>query len=238
MFHSKIFSKIRNDFFFPELQYLEANINMRLNNIAVISLGLLVAGTLGAQQESSRFSANIGGGFTQNVGNTGRELDQGWNIGGGFGYNFSQYVGAMIDLGYNQMGINSNTLANVGFPGGDVHIFSATLDPVVHLTPHGHFDLYLIGGGGLYHRTQEFTAPTVAAVTGFDPFFGFYTFGVPATQVLSSYTSNKPGVNIGAGIALGTKWHGKFYAEARYHRIFMGNDRHMDYIPVTFGFRW
>jgi hypothetical protein len=33
-------------------------------------------------------------------------------------------------------------------------------------------------------------------------------------------------VNGGLGIALGTKWHGKFFAEARYDRIFMGNDRH------------
>jgi len=40
------------------------------------------------------------------------------------------------------------------------------------------------------------------------------------------------------GIALGTKWHGKFFAEARYHRIIMGNYGHTDYVPVSFGFRW
>jgi NAD(P)-dependent dehydrogenase (short-subunit alcohol dehydrogenase family) len=27
-------------------------------------------------------------------------------------------------------------------------------------------------------------------------------------------------------------------AEARYNRIFMGNNQHTDYVPVTFGFRW
>jgi hypothetical protein len=53
-----------------------------------------------------------------------------------------------------------------------------------------------------------------------------------------SDTVNKPGVNGGAGIAFGTKWHGKIFAEARYHRIFMGNGAHTDYIPVSFGFRW
>jgi hypothetical protein len=41
---------------------------------------------------------------------------------------------------------------------------------------------------------------------------------------------------VGAGIAFGKKWGGKFFAEARYNRIFIG-DRHTDYIPVTFGFR-
>jgi len=206
------------------------------------TVGLLAMGLLGGQfmsaQEFSHFSFDLGGGFTQPVGNTGRHLDEGWNVRGGAGVNFSQYVGAMVQVDYNRFGINGATLNSAGFPGGDVSVFSATLNPIVHLTPRGHFDLYLIGGGGLYHRTQEFTAPGVAAVTGFDPFFGFYQTAIPTTQVLSSYTVNKPGVNGGAGIAFGTKWHGKIFAEARYNRIFMGNNTHTDYIPVTFGYRW
>jgi hypothetical protein len=184
-----------------------------------------------------RFAFNIGGGFTQPVGNTGRHLDEGWNVTGGGGVNFSPHVGALIQLGYNSFGINAPTLANAGFPGGDVRVFSATLDPIVHVHPRGHVDMYLVGGGGLYHRTQEFTRPSVATVTGFDPFFGFFRFAVPTTQILASYSVNKPGVNGGAGFALGTR-HGKIFAEARYTRIFMGNYRHTDYIPVTFGFRW
>jgi hypothetical protein len=31
---------------------------------------------------------------------------------------------------------------------------------------------------------------------------------------------------------------GKIFAEARYDRVFMGNDWHADYVPVSFGFRW
>jgi hypothetical protein len=54
--------------------------------------------------------------------------------------------------------------------------------------------------------------------------------------IVDSYTVNKPGVDVGAGIAFGKKWGGKFFAEARYNRIYLG-DRHTDYIPVTFGFR-
>lgn len=33
-----------------------------------------------------------------------------------------------LQLGYNSMGINSATWNSLGFPGGDVHVFSATLD--------------------------------------------------------------------------------------------------------------
>ena len=43
-------------------------------------------------------------------------------------------------------------------------VFSATLDPIVHLNPRVRVDVYVTGGGGLFHRYQEFTAPTVSVV--------------------------------------------------------------------------
>jgi hypothetical protein len=49
---------------------------------------------------------------------------------------------------------------------------------------------------------------------------------------------NKPGFSAGAGVAFGTKWHGKVFAEARYVHIFLNNGERADYVPVTFGFRW
>ena len=52
------------------------------------------------------------------------------------------------------------------------------------------------------------------------------------------YSVNKPGFNAGMGVALGTKWHGKVFAEARYVHIFLNNGERADYVPVTFGFRW
>jgi len=197
---------------------------------------VLAVGTACAQ-EASRFMFDVGGGFTTPVGNTGRNVDTGWNIGGGFGANFVPYFGAKIDLNYNSFGINSATLANIGVPGGDMHIFSATLDPIVHLNPHGHVDVYVTGGGGLYHRIVDYTQPSVAIIPGFNGFFGLFPVAVPTTQILSSYSINKPGIDVGAGVAFGTKFHGKIFAEAKYNRIFMGQ-YHTDYIPVTFGFRW
>lgn len=199
---------------------------------------LLFSGSMYAQ-EGSKVAFSLGGGYTQPVGTTATNLDHGWNVAGGLGWNFNSYVGALVDLSYNHTGINSTTLFNEGgFPGGEVNIFSATLDPIVHLTPGHHFDFYLTGGGGLYHMTQEFTQPGVAGFVGYDPFFGFYNGTVSTTQVLASYTVNKPGFDAGAGIEVGTKWHGKLFAEARYNHMFLDNGRHVDWIPVTFGLRW
>jgi len=200
--------------------------------------GLLLAGGLRAQ-EFSRFTGHVGAGFTTPVGDTGTRTDLGWNVRGGAGVNFSPYAGLMVDVGYDNLGINSSTLTNIGVPGGRMSVFSATLNPIVHLTPKRHFDLYVTGGGGLYHRYQEFTAPTVQVTTGFDPFFGFFPVTLAANQVLASYSVNKPGIDAGIGIAFGSKFHGKFFAEARYNRIFMGNNfGDTEYLPVTFGFRW
>ncbi len=72
-------------------------------------------------------------------------------------------------LGYNSFGFNGTTLGNLGYPGGGVNVFSATVDPIVHLTPHSHFDLYAIGGGGLYHWYENFSAPRGR---GHNPFAG------------------------------------------------------------------
>lgn len=200
-------------------------------------MGLLLIGAISAQ-ETPPFAFNVGAGFTTPVGGSGRRLDSGWNFDAGAGYNFSPYVGLMAQFNFNRLDVNSATVNALGFPAGDVRMWSATLDPIIHTHPRGPVDVYFIGGGGWYQRTQEFTRPTTAFFTGFDPFFGFFPIAVPATQVLTSYTVNKPGVNGGMGFSLGTKWHVKFYAEARYHRMFMGNDRHTDLLPVTFGFRW
>ncbi len=208
------------------------------------TLALMACAVLGAAgglraQEFSHFAFNVGAGFTTPVSDTGTRTDLGWNVRAGAGVNFSPYFGVLVNAGYNNLGINSSTLANIGVPGGRISVFSATLDPIVHLTPKRHFDVYVTGGGGLFHRYQEFTAPSVAVTTGFDPFFGFFPIALQANQVLASYSVNKPGIDAGLGVAFGSKWHGKFFAEARYNRIFMG-DRFPDteYLPVTFGFRW
>ncbi len=210
---------------------------MKYSAFSVIVAAAATVASLGAA-EQSKFTFQAGGGFTQGVGRTGTYLDTGWNITGGFGFNFNSYFGALINVSDSGMGINSSTLGTIGVPGGDVNLLTATLDPIVHLTPKGHFDLYVTGGGGLFHRRQEFTTPSVTTAYGFVPFFGFYPTVVPVTQILSSYSVNKPGIDAGVGIAFGTKWHGKIYAEARYDRMFYNSSFHTDYLPVTFGYRW
>jgi hypothetical protein len=199
-------------------------------------IGLLVLASASAQ-EFGKFTFDIGGGFTNSVGSTSRSLDNGWNVRGGVGYNLVPWLGVKANFGYDSMGINSETLTSIGVPGGNVSVFTATVDPVVHLTPRHHMDVYLTAGGGLFHRTQQLTQPTIVIAPGYNPFFGFYSTVIGANQILASSTLNKPGFDVGGGVAFGSLAHGRFFAEARWDRMFVYQSR-MDFVPVTFGFRW
>jgi len=135
----------------------------------------------------------------------GCNTDIGFNTSAGAGYNFNSYLGALVNLNVDSVGVNSPTLNTIGVRGGNVNVFSATLDPIVHLTPHRRVDLYVTGGGGEYRREQIFVAPLFPATYGGVPYFGF-----APNQFVSQSSVNKPGFDAGIGIAVGSKWRGKF----------------------------
>ena len=203
------------------------------------SLLLMVAGgSLLFAQETPRFTFDIGAGFVESVGSTRTQLDKtGWNIDGGFGVNVTHSLAVKLDLGFTDFGINGATLTDVGVPNGDVKIFTSLINPTYHVGGIHHVDFYVFGGGGLFHQYQEFTAPALGTTSFYNPFFGFYPAAGVGQAILSSYSVNKPGYDVGAGIEMGTKWHGKVFAEARYDHMF-NSGSHTDFIPVTFGFRW
>ncbi|MGE5645383.1 MAG: outer membrane beta-barrel protein [Acidobacteriota bacterium] len=193
-----------------------------------------------AAQDTSRLIIEGGGGFSQPVGNSGGRFNTGFNLQAGAGVNLFSRLGVLGEFGYNEFGLTDGALAAAGVPGGTGRIYSVTLNPVFRFNPHGRFDAYLMGGGGYYRRTIEFTKPVLAAVTVFDPFlFGFVTVPVAANQVLASFTQNKAGWNAGAGVTfrLSEDSRTKLFAESRYHYIYTTPVR-TTILPVTFGLRW
>ena len=216
---------------------------MNRTTVCIIACGvaaLVLVPSAVAQNTTSKFSFNVGGGFTEPVRYSESRFNTGFNITGGAGVNVVPNLGVMAEFGFNQLSLSDAILNAAGVPGGTGRIYSVTLDPIVHFNPRGRFDVYAIGGGGFYRRTVEFTQPTVDTVTLFDPFYGvFFPAAVPATQILASFTQNKSGVNIGGGFSVRLRGdsNAKFYAETRYHYIFTSPIR-TALLPVTFGFRW
>jgi hypothetical protein len=187
-----------------------------------------------------KFTGYIGGGPAVPLNPIASRIDTGWNVSAGAGITGRQ-AGILLNFIYNDYGINQNVLNQVGAPNGSTRIWGFTLDPVVHLSPHpeGPVDFYVTGGGGIYHRTVEFTQPAVVTVTAFDPWFGvFFPANVLTNQVIGSYGVYKGGVDGGAGFSfkLGPSSL-KLFAEAKFHHIFT-NRVDTNIVPVTIGLRW
>jgi len=193
---------------------------------------------LPALAQFPRFTGFIGGGFTEPVNPIATRTDMGWNIAAGAGVNTTHHLGVMLDFMFNDTPVNRTFLNQVQAPDGTVRTWGFTLDPVVHLTQEGPVDFYLTGGGGIYHRTVEFTRPVVTTGIFFDPWFGFHPGAFTTNQVIGSFGQYKGGINGGVGfsVKLGSS-KVKLFTEARYHHIFTRNVA-TDLIPVTFGFRW
>jgi hypothetical protein len=205
-------------------------------------LALLGAGALALSQpalaQTHRFTGNIGGGFTEPVYDLGTRLNTGWNVTAGAGVNLTNRFALMGEFLFNDMNVNQTALNNVGAPDGSTRIWAFTLAPKVNVFKESRANVYLIGGGGVYHRTVEFTQPAVTSVTAFDPWFGFYPANVLTNQVIGSYGVTKGGLNGGAGLEFGIgSGNTKIYAEARYHHMFTTGIA-STMVPVTFGIRW
>src|SRR4051812_27707980 len=147
---------------------------------------LFVNPTLNAQSDiGHRWDFNVGGGVTPAIGSIHRRLNTGWDITAGAGYNFTNVFGVRGEYMYNGFGVSQSVLNALNVPNGNAHMNSITLDPIIHLRTMGRFSGYLIGGGGYYRRTVEFTQPTTAVVHVFDPWWGYLGPAiVPFNQVI------------------------------------------------------
>lgn len=204
------------------------------------TLGMCVAvAALTGALPAQTFAFKVGGGFTSPVSNTSPRLETGWNFSLGAGAHINRWFDALGDFTYNRFGITRASLNELEVPDGNVQVWSITAQPVLHLAPSSPVDAYITGGGGVYIRRVEFTEPTLAAVTVFDPFFGFFFPAiVPADVVIGSNTVTKGGLNIGGGISFRIgAGRTRVFAEARYDHMYTSPIA-TEFVPVTFGLRW
>jgi hypothetical protein len=221
---------------------------------------------------SARYNFYVGGGFTLPVGDSHSYLAPSYNIQAGVGRNFNKTFGVNAEFDYSNFGFQTRTLNNLlsiydslgavdqnGNPltvlGGNSHIWSFTLDPIMNYYTSDTWGAYVTGGGGFYHKTANFTFPGVGT---YCDFFGFcYQF--QANQTIDKYTSNAFGVNGGLGFTYKASRFSsiRFYAEGRYvytfnsartasfgdingngFNVFPENSHKTAYIPITFGVRF
>jgi len=221
---------------------------------------------------SAKYTFLVGGGFTLPVGDSHRYLATSYDIQAGAGRNFNKTFGVQVDFNWANFGFQTATLNNLlaiynslgasdqnGNPlsqlGGNSHIWSFTLDPIMNFYTSDTTGAYVIGGGGFYHKTANFTVPSIGT---YCDFFGFcYQF--QANQTIDKYTSNAFGVNggVGATYKFSRFASTRLYVEARYvytfnsarsfslgdvngnnFNVFPQNSHKTSFIPITFGVRF
>jgi len=221
---------------------------------------------------SNKYTFLIGGGFTLPIGGTHNDLATSYNIQGGVGRNFNRNFGVIAQIDWANFGIQSNTLNNLlntynsigavdqygnalSQLGGSSHVGSLTLNPIYNFAKSDTTGVYVVGGFGFYHKTANFTIPSVG--TYCDPYYGCFQF--QANQSIDKYTSNAFGVNAGVGFTYKPSRFAsaRLYVEARYvfidnqprpyslgsatnsyFNVFPQNSAKTTYIPVTLGIRF
>jgi hypothetical protein len=184
----------------------------------------------------SHLAVEGGGGFTAPLGNSSNSLTWGWNFRGGLGWKFTPKLALMAEYEFDRNKIPTPILEQVGEPGGNVHTWSLTLDPVWNYKTSGRVGGYITGGGGFYRQLTSFTEPAIAQGI-FCSYFYCYPYYYNTTVVVSHYSSNQGGLNIGTGFTFGHFDHARLFTEARYEWLNTPG-RSTQIIPVTFGLRW
>src|SRR4051812_27366314 len=121
-------------------------------SVSLVAAALIMVAVVQAQEKPSPFAMEVGLGFTVGVGRTGANLDTGWHSSIGAGMNFNRHVSALININTHLLGTTATVPGAYSVRGGHAVLFAATLDPVVHLPPGRRADVYVTGGGGLFHR--------------------------------------------------------------------------------------
>lgn len=196
---------------------------------------------------SSKITGEAGGGFNAPFGNDSPFITWGGNFSAGGGLRLTHRVSVLAEYQFIDDKLPGAMVAAVGATGGNAHIWSLTLDPVIDLFPKRTNSIYLTGGGGFYRKLTSFTDPEAVEVC--DPFYGC---GIEEqNEVIGHYSSNQGGLNVGLGLTHrlgGIYGDGKaqVFAEARY--LFVNSPRYTpvfsnpvgttELLPVTVGLRF
>jgi hypothetical protein len=223
---------------------------------------------------SAKYTFLVGAGFTLPIGDTHSYLSPSYNIQAGVGRNFNKTFGVQVEFDWANFGFQTGTLNNQlaiynGPPlffedqnknplsqiGGNSHLWSFSLDPIMNFYTSDSVGAYVIGGAGFYHKTANFTTPALGQECDF---FG-NCFLFQTSQTFDKYTSNALGVNGGVGFTYKFSRFAsqRLYVEARYVYtfnsardfsfgdanlngldVFPQNSHKTSYIPVTFGIRF
>lgn len=200
---------------------------------------------------SRKLAFEVGGGFNAPIGNDtssnngGPFLTWGGNFTVGGGLHFNKYLSLLAEYQFIGDKLPGSMIAEIGTPGGNAHIWSFTLAPVVDLFPKRTNSIYVTGGGGFYRKVTSFTIPVDVEYCDY-----YWCDVYSENETVYHFSSNQGGANLGFGLTHkigGADSKMKLFAEARY--LFLNTPKlsaetfpytvgTTGLVPVTLGLRW
>jgi hypothetical protein len=225
---------------------------MRRSTVLILcAAAVIAAGPAFAAPPDKKLTWNVGGGATFPLSDAGDKLNTGGNFGLGITYNITDVFGIQFEPMYNYMSAKDNAITNVTGLDANLQVWQFDFNLVLRTKPDKRVGAYLIFGGGFYNVKGEITQATVTGGIVCDPFWGVcFPVVVPGEQVLGSRSVTKGGIDVGGGFTIRMGEHSRFYIETRYHYVWLGplgagatpyssgDSVNLQYLPLTFGFRF
>jgi hypothetical protein len=215
----------------------------------VVCLLVALGGPAFAQDKRLSFIAAVGPDYP--TGAIQGTFGAGYHYDFGVTYSFNQKMGVQFDFLYGNFGTKDVAIVSDICPqcapiSVGHNMRGGTFDYVHRLGSQTKgYAFYLLGGGGLYHRTVSLTSAASGAAIWCDPAtYVCHDVPIAVSEFVGSRTSTDFGINLGGGISFRAAEHWRLFIEARWHYIWgptvQGTTEKANgqYIPVTFGFRF
>ena len=185
---------------------------------------------------------NVGGGASLTNGTT-RAFARGGGGAGAAGAarNYSKYFGFRADVQWDDLPLRNSAFILAQAPGGNDHVYSIMLDPIVTLPATKEWSGYVLIGPSFYHRTGKLDSSAAQPGTPCNPFWlwwgACHSNNLRQDGRFLRSNVNQFGENFGAGIAYKIRPKLEIYGEFRYlHGSSYRNTT--DLRPVTIGVRF
>lgn len=164
-------------------------------------------GNGGSHGLRSKLAFEAGGGFNGPAGSTSNYLTWGANFTLGGGMHLNKRLTVLAEYQFIDDKLPGKLIAETGATGGNAHIWSFTVDPVLDLMPKRSNSVYVTGGGGFYRKVTNFTNPQPTQ------YCTYYYCGTGYQNVtVGHFSSNQGGWSIGGGY---THRFGGMYGDSR-----------------------
>ncbi|SPF38421.1 exported hypothetical protein [Candidatus Sulfotelmatobacter kueseliae] len=184
----------------------------------------------------------VGGGASLTNGATKSFARSGGGIAAaGVARNFSKYFGFRLDAQFDNLPLRNSALQQALAPGGNAHVYSVTLDPIINIPATKLWSGYIVGGPSYFHRSGELDSSRALPGSACNPFWvwwgGCYAGSLRLDGKFLRSSEDEFGENFGGGIARKIRPNIEIYGEFRYLHG-KRNGITTDLRPVTIGVRW